>query len=212
MRDQVSVGEHNRTSTNIGSVLPEEVFCMAIMDIIEQRKSVRKYLEKSIPREHIVKCIEAARLAPSADNMQPWRFIVLDDRELIQKLTSAVCTGMCRRTRFIGNAAAIIVILADLHIVIHRMGAAIFGTQHYLLDIGITGEHIVLQAQELGIGTCWINLFNSKAARRVLKVPKRYRVVSMIAMGYPAEGGTRNRPDLPMEKILFFNTEWKNIL
>ena len=184
---------------------------MAIMDIIKERKSVRKYLDKPIDREKIELCIEAARLAPSADNMQPWRFIVLDDRELIQEMGQSVCTGICRRTRFIGNAAAIIVILADLNFAVHRLGAAIFGTQHYLLDIGIAGEHIVLQAQELGIGTCWINLFNASAAQKVLKIPKKYRIVSLIAMGYPDEGATRNRPDHAMEKILFYNREIDNL-
>jgi nitroreductase len=182
------------------------------MEIIQQRKSVRKYLDTPIPREHIVQCIEAARLAPSADNMQPWRFIALDDRERIKGLTDAVCTGICRRTKFIGSAAAIIVILADLNFAVHRLGAAVFGTQHYLLDIGIAGEHIVLQAQELGIGTCWINLFNAKAARKNLGIPAKYRIVSLIAMGYPAENATRERPDHPMEKILFFNDEWRNRL
>ena len=184
---------------------------MAIMDIIKERKSVRKYLDKPIDREKIELCIEAARLAPSADNMQPWRFIVLDDRELIQKLTKGACTGISRRTKFIGNAAAIIVILADLNIIVHRIGAAIFGTQHYLLDVGIAGEHIVLQAQELGIGTCWINLFNARAAQKILNTPQKYRVVSLIAMGYPAEGATRNRPDHPMDKILFYNRNIDNL-
>ena len=143
--------------------------------------------------------------------MQPWRFIVLDDRELIQKLTKGACTGISRRTKFIGNAAAIIVILADLNIIVHRIGAAIFGTQHYLLDVGIAGEHIVLQAQELGIGTCWINLFNARAAQKILNTPQKYRVVSLIAMGYPAEGATRNRPDHPMDKILFYNRNIDNL-
>jgi nitroreductase len=185
---------------------------MALMDIVKQRKSVRTYLSKPIPREHLKQCIEAARLSPTADNMRPWRFIILDDRELIQRLTDAVCTGICRRTKFIGGAAAIVVILADLNFAVHRLGAALFGTQHYLLDIGIAGEHIVLQAQELGIGTCWINLFNGKAARKVLQVPKRYKIVSLVAMGYPGENATRDRPDHPLEKIMFFNEEWKGML
>jgi nitroreductase len=185
---------------------------MALMDIVKQRKSVRKYLETPIPREHLIQCIEAARLSPSADNMRPWRFIILDDRELIRRLTEAVCTGISRRTKFIGSAAAIVVILADLNFAVHRLGAAVFGTQHYLLDIGIAGEHIVLQAQELGIGTCWINLFNAKAARKVLEIPKKYRIISLIAMGYPAEGATRDRPDHPLEKIMFFNGEYANKL
>ena len=65
----------------------------------------------------------------------------------------------------------------------------------------------MLQAQELGIGTCWINLFNARAAQKTLNIPRKYRVVSLIAMGYPAEGATRNRPDHAMEKILFYNRD-----
>jgi len=183
---------------------------MDVSEAIQKRVTIRKWKSKPVEKEKIVKVLEAGRRAPSWGNVQPWRFIVLDDRKLIEKLAAAACTGISKRTRFIGNAAAVVVILADLNFVVHRVGAAVFGTQHYLIDIGIAGEHIVLQAQELGIGTCWINLFNAKAARRLLGVPKKYRIVSLIAMGYPAEGATRNRHDLPMDKILFFNEDWKN--
>ncbi len=182
---------------------------MALMEIIERRKSVRKYAPRHIERKKIIQCIEAARLAPSADNMQPWRFIVIDEPEMKKAFCTHVCKGIYRRTRFIENAPVIVVILAKLNFLVHRLGIAISRVNIHLIDIGISGEHLVLQAQELGIGTCWINLFNVKKAAQFLALPNNYRVVSLIAMGYPAEGATRNRPDLPMENILYFNNDYK---
>ena len=178
---------------------------MALLDIIRERKSVRKYLEKPIERDKIITCIEAARLAPSAENVQPWRFIVIDEPELKKNFCREVTGGIYRPTRFIEKAAAIVVILARLDLIANFLGRGIQGTNYYLIDIGIAGEHLVLQAQELGIGTCWIGWFNANRAKKFLNIPARYRVVSLIAMGYPAPGGTKNKPDLPMEKILFFN-------
>ncbi len=180
---------------------------MALLDLIRARKSVRKYLDRPIDRDKLVTCIEAARLAPSAENVQPWRFIIIDDPELKRRFCRKATKGIYRPSRFIENAAAVIVILARLDLVANVLGRGIQGTQYYLLDIGIAGEHLVLQAQEFGIGTCWIGWFNAKKAKKALNIPARYRVVSLIAMGYPAEGGTKKKGDLPMERILFFNEE-----
>lgn len=182
---------------------------MTLMEIIKARKSVRKYKPLPIERKKIQLCIEAARLAPSADNMQPWRFIVIDAPEMKKAFCIHVCKGIYRRTRFIENAPVIVVILAKLNFLVHRVGKAVSRVNLQLIDIGIAGEHLVLRAQELGIGTCWINLFNVTKAAKFLALPRNYKVVSLIAMGYPAEGATRNRPDLPMKNILYFNDDYK---
>jgi nitroreductase len=181
---------------------------MSLMDIITQRRSVRRYLDKPIEREKIRQCVEAARLAPSADNIQPWRFFVLDDHVMKKKFCDQVCSGIYRRTRFIEKAPVIVVLIANINFLIHKIGKVISRTNIQLLDMGIAGEHLVLRAQELGIGTCWINLFNVKKAEKFFKLPTQYKIVSLIAMGYPAEGATRNRPDLPLDRILFFNEEY----
>jgi nitroreductase len=180
---------------------------MALIDIIKARKSVRKYTGSPLPRELVEKCIEAARLAPSADNVQPWRFIVLDDPEYKKQFCESVLTGLFRRTRFIEKAPVIVVLAARTSLIVHGIGKRVVKTDVQLIDIGIAGEHLVLQAQELGIGTCWINMFNPKRAKRVLDLPSNLRVISLIAMGYPAEGATKNRRDLPLDAILFYNDE-----
>jgi nitroreductase len=185
---------------------------VALIDTIKQRKSVRKYLDKPISRDDIIKCIEAARLSPSADNIQPWRFIIIDDAEYKRKFCEEVLTGLFRRTRFIEKAAAIVVLVAKTHLIVHRIGKRVVKTDVQLIDMGISGEHFVLQAQELGIGTCWVNMFNPKRAKKFFKLSSNYRVVSLIAMGYPAEGGTRDRRDLPLEEIMFFNKDTQHRL
>jgi nitroreductase len=180
---------------------------MALMDTIEGRKSVRKYLDKPIERKKILRCIEAARLAPSAENVQPWRFVVLDDPELKTRFCREVTGGIYRPSRFIENAPVVVVILAKLDLIANVLGRSIQGTSYYLIDVGISGEHLVLQAQEVGIGTCWIGWFNAKRAKKVLNIPLRYKPVSLISMGYPAQGGTKKKPNLPIKKVLFFNRE-----
>lgn len=185
---------------------------MALIDIIKERKSVRKYLDVPIERDKIIKCIEAARLSPSADNIQPWRFIVIDDAGYKRKFCEEVLTGIFKITRFIEKAAVIIVLCAKTSILVHRIGKSIIKTDVQLIDMGIAGEHLVLQAQELGIGTCWINWFNAYKAKKFFQLPGNYRVISLIAMGYAAEGATREKPNLPIERILFFNDEFKRFL
>lgn len=185
---------------------------MELMDIIKKRKSVRKYTPKPIEREKLIKCIEAARLAPSVDNLQPWRFIVIDDPEMKKNFCSHICRGIFRPTGFIEDAPVIIIILAKLNFIIHKIGKIVTKINLHLLDIGIAGEHLVLRAQELGIGTCWINRFNAKKANKYLGLRRKYRVVSLIALGYPARGATRNKPDHPIEKILYFNDDFRKDL
>ena len=181
---------------------------MNFMRIVSQRKSVRKFLDKSVDRSKLLRCVEAARLAPSADNIQPWRFIVLDDHDMKREFCSRVTGGIYRRTRFIEKAPVLIVLVAKINFVVHRIGKIVSRTNIQLIDMGIAGEHFVLQAQELGIGTCWINLFNVRKAEKFLDLPGNYRVVSLIATGYPAEGATRDRRKLPLEEILYFNKEY----
>lgn len=180
---------------------------VAIIDIIKERKSVRKYLDKPVSRGLVTKCIEAARLAPSADNVQPWRFIVIDDPQYKHRFCFEVMKGLFKRSRFIEKAPVIVVLVAKTSLLVHRIGKRVVKTDVQLIDMGIAGEHLVLQAQELGIGTCWINMFDPKRAKQFMKLPSGYRVISIIAMGYPAEGGTKNRRDLPLESIILFNDE-----
>jgi len=177
----------------------------SISELIKSRRSIRKYSDKKVSREKILRCIEAARLAPSAENVQPWRFIAIDDVETIKKFSTQAFSNIYFPTKFAGNAPVIIVILAKLDVLTNRIGKQIQGIHYYLIDIGIAGEHLVLQAQELGLATCWIGWFHSKKVRKFLKIPKSFKIVSLLSLGYPAEQKTEVTKRLPLEKITWFN-------
>jgi nitroreductase len=138
----------------------------SFLELVQSRRSIRKYQDKPVEREKILQCIEAARLAPSAENVQPWRFIILDDPEIIRQMSDQAFSGIYSPIRFAAKAPVIVVILAKLDILANRIGKQIQGTQFYLLDIGIAGEHLVLQAQELGLGSCWIGWFNARKIKK----------------------------------------------
>ena len=174
-------------------------------ELIRSRRSIRKYQNKSVEREKVLQCIEAARLAPSAENVQPWRFIILDDPGLIKQLSNHAFSGIYSPTRFAAKAPVIIVILAKLDILANRIAKQIQDIHFYLIDIGIAGEHLVLQAQELGLGTCWIGWFNPRKIRKFLKIPRTHKIVSLISMGYPESCQLRPKKRHDRENIAWFN-------
>lgn len=177
----------------------------SLSNLVQSRRSIRRYQNKPVEREKIVQCIEAARLAPSAENVQPWRFIVLDDPEVLDQFSTHAFSGIYSPTRFAAKAPVIIVILAKLDILANRIGKQIQGIHFYLLDIGMAGEHLVLQAQELGLGTCWIGWFNIKKVRKFLNIPRTYKIVSLISMGYPDAYQLRAQKRHQFEDIAWFN-------
>ena len=178
-----------------------------LLSLIHQRRSVRKYADRPVEREKILQCVEAARLAPSAQNAQPWRFVVLDDPAIKDPFCTRVFSGIYRPIRFVQRAPALVVLLARVDLVAHRLGGRVQGTPYYLIDIGIAGEHFVLQATESGIGTCWIGWFNAQAAQKALDLPRSYKAIALIAMGYPLEdSAVRSRPRKPLEDLVFYNS------
>lgn len=173
--------------------------------LVRSRRSVRRFLDQPVERSKLVACVEAARLAPSAENVQPWRFLIIDDPAVKSRLVEEAFSGIYRPTRWAAKAPVLVAILAKLDLLANRLGAQVQGTHYYLIDIGIAGEHFVLQAHELGLGTCWIGWFNEKKARQALGIPRGYRLVCFLAVGYPADPLPKPRPKRSLEEVLFFN-------
>ena len=180
---------------------------MALLDLIRQRKSVREFLDKPVEREKIEMCLEAARLAPSESNSQPWRFIVVDDKELKDRLCDAAFGGLYFINSFCKTAPVIVAVISEKSKFIARVGGMFRGVKFYLIDIGITCEHFVLEAEELGLGTCWIGWFNEGGVKSVLKVPQSKKIDILIALGYydRAKLGQEHGRE-PMDKIASFNS------
>ena len=131
--------------------------------------------------------------------------MIIDDPELKDRLAAEVFSGIYSISRFAGKAPLIIVILARLDIIANRIGKQIQNIHYYLIDIGIAGEHLVLQAQELGLGTCWIGWFNIRRARKILKIPRKYKIVSMMAVGYYEKRPSKEKKRKTLEDIAWFN-------
>ncbi len=180
---------------------------MALLELIKHRKSVRDFLDKPVEREKIMTCLEAARLAPSASNSQPWRFIVVDDKELKNKLCDAAFGGIYSLNSFCKTAPIIVVVISEKSKFLTRIAGMFRGTKYYLIDIGIAGEHLVLQAEDLGLGTCWIGWFNERAVKQILNIPQNKKIDILIALGYYDReklGPEHGRE--PIDKIASFNS------
>jgi len=105
------------------------------------------------------------------------------------------------------DAPVIVVLCADLSLIAHKIAPIISSIPYYMIDIGIAGEHFVLAAESLGLGSCWIGWINEKPIRKILSIPSRVRVLSIITLGYPAETKNIVSERLPVKDISF-NDKW----
>jgi len=174
-------------------------------ELVNKRRSVRRYLDKPVAREEILACLEAARLAPSAENVQPWRFLVVDDPDIKDRFAAEAFSGIYSMSRFAARAPVLILVLGRLDLVANRLGRRIQGVPFYLIDIGIAGEHLVLQAEELGLGACWIGWFNIRRARKFFKIPRRYKIVCLLSLGHPEIRPQAEKKRKPLKEIAWFN-------
>jgi nitroreductase len=178
---------------------------MGLMDLIRARRSVRRYADRPVERAVLEECLEAARLAPSAENVQPWRFVVVDDPAARKRLAEAAFSGVYRPTRFAARAPAIIAVLAKPDIIANRLGRAIQGTKYYLIDCGIACQQLVLRATELGLGVCYIGWYSKRGVRKALQVPRSHDIVVLLAVGYPAGEPGKERTRRPLRELVSYN-------
>lgn len=175
-----------------------------LQDLISKRRSIRNYINKPIAKDDLLKCLEAARLAPSACNAQPWKFIVVDEPQLKDKLCARAFSGVYSINKFTKNAPVLVVVVSEREKFLTAMGGYFRGMKYYLVDIGIACEHLVLQAAELGIGSCWLGWFNEKAVKAILEIPKNKKVDIIISLGY-YEKVSPEKPRKSMQEISSFN-------
>ena len=163
---------------------------MDFSELIKVRQSVRSYSSKAVEKEKIEKCLEAARLAPSASNSQPWKYIVVDDNELKNEVAETTFDNIFKFNKFTLQAPVIIVIVMEKPKLITQIGGEIKDKEFPLIDIGISAEHFCLQAAELGLGTCMIGWFNQKRIKDLLNIPKKKTIGLLITLGYSPDDYT----------------------
>lgn len=160
---------------------------MKFLELLQKRQSVRKYSDCSVEKEKILRCVEAARLAPSACNAQPWKYIVVDEPELKEKVARATFSTVAPFNKFALQAPVIIAIVMEKPNLLSQFGGRVKDKDFYLIDIGITAEHFCLQAAEEGLGTCMLGWFNEKEVVKLLGIPPRKRIGLLITIGYAAD-------------------------
>ena len=166
---------------------------MEVFDAIKTRRSIRKYKPEPIPEEKLRNILEAARLAPSAGNRQPWRFVVVQNKGLKKALAEAA-----NNQTFLNDASAIIVAIGDPEV----------SARWYERDPMIALEHIVLAATAMGYGACWIGAFDEDAIKHLLKIPANVKIIALLPIGIPDEKPAP-RPRKEFSEI-FFKEEWQN--
>ena len=164
------------------------------MAAIRRRRSVRSYRDQPIEEEKLKILLEAARLAPSSNNSQPWHFIVVRQKELIESLSKAVMVGTTMINRWMTSSPCVIVACGKRNPLIH-WGAKALGIDLLIIDVAIAVDHITLAATDLGLGTCWIGWFSEKKVKQLLKIPSNFKVIALLTVGYPANPSTKEPKD-----------------
>lgn len=149
----------------------EETVSMDVFEAVQKRRSIRAYAPTPLSKALLMKILEAARLAPSAGNIQPWHFIVVTDAVKREKLANSMVT------RFLKEAPVVIVGCGDQKA----------SPKWFMVDVAIAMQNMVLTATSEGLGTCWVGIFNENKVKELLKIPERFRVVALMALGYPRE-------------------------
>ena len=166
---------------------------MNFTELIKIRQSVRSYSDKPVEKEKLEQCLEAARLAPSASNSQPWKYIIVDNKDLKNKVADATFDKVVKFNKFALQAPVLIVIVLERPKLITQIGAQIQRKEWPLIDIGISAEHFCLQATELGLGTCILGWFDQKRIQELLNIPKKKTIGLVITLGYETD-------DYPLRK------------
>jgi nitroreductase len=154
---------------------------MDVFTAISQRSSMRAYKETAVEEDKLKKILEAARLSPSSSNRQEWKFIVVKDRETRKKIANAAFGQS-----FIEEAPVFIVACAT-----ESKSMMACGQPAHTVDVSIACAYMILQAYELGLGTCWIGAFKEDEVKKILKIPEQVRVVAMTPLGYPNQPASK---------------------
>lgn len=169
---------------------------MNFYEVVEARRSIRRYKPDSVSDEQLARILEAARLAPSWKNLQCWRFIVISSEEGRTALLAAFADSNPGKKAI--TAAPLMVVLCADPGASGKMG----DKEYYLVDAGITMEHLMLAARAEGLGTCWLGEFDENAVKSALGIPEPWRVVGLTPVGHPDQD-PKPRPRKALEEIAF---------
>ena len=175
---------------------------MDFSELVKLRQSDRKYSDRPVEKEKIQQCIETARLSPSANNSQPWKFVIVDDTGLKEQI--AQCAESLGMNTFAHQAPVLIAVILEKMNVMASLASVVKNKEFSLLDVGIAVNQFCLQATDLGLGTCIIGWFDEKKVKKLLNIDSGKRVPLLIALGY-SEARTRQKIRKPIEEMSSWN-------
>ena len=171
-------------------------------ELIKRRQSTRAYIDKPVEREKILQCIEAARLAPSAYNQQPWNFVVVDDPQLKEQVAES--TASLGMNKFAFQAPVLVVVVLDKEHVMSSLGGLVKDKNFCDYDVGMAVNQFCLQAAELDLDTCIMGWFKEEKIKKLLQVDKKRRIALMISLGN-SEAPVREKKRKPLEEMSSWN-------
>ena len=176
---------------------------MDFLRLVMSRQSDRAYDKKhSVEPEKLERILEAARLAPSACNAQPWKFVVVTDRELSRKVGKAAAgLGM---NKFAKDAPVHILVVEESANITSLLGGKVKDKHFPLIDVGIAASHIVLAAESEGLGSCILGWFDEKEIKQLTGIPASKRLLLDIIVGYPLKE-KRKKIRKVKEKVISYN-------
>jgi len=168
---------------------------MAFIELAKKRYSSRKYLDKPVEKELLIKVLDAGRVAPSAKNKQPWHFVVITNEAFLKEIRA------CYERTWLETAKCIIVVCGDHREAWRRADGKI----HTDIDVAIAIDHMTLAATDLGLSTCWICKFDVLKCANIMELPEGVEPIALIPIGYPADETDENRHEKlrkPLDEIV----------
>lgn len=176
---------------------------MDFQELVKIRQSVRSYEDTPVEEEKILQCLEAARLSPSANNAQSWKFVIIDRPDL--KEAVAECASGMGMNKFTHQSPVLVAVVLERSNLLSKVGSLVQNKEYALLDIGMAVNQFCLQAADLGLGTCVLGWFNESKVKKLLNVPLVKRIPLLISVGY-TQGSTRNKVRKSMDQMSSWNT------
>lgn len=169
---------------------------MNFLDLATKRYSVRDYQNKVIEKDKLMYILEAARIAPSAVNFQPWHFVVITDPEHLKWVHDIYPREWIRK------APVIIMALGDHNLGWHRKSD---GKDYTEIDVAIAIDHMMLAATEQNIGSCWICNFDFNKCCEIFNIPENLEPIAFITLGYPSNEIKPEKKRKPLEQVIHWD-------
>lgn len=175
-----------------------------MLALIARRQSDRGYTDKPVEQEKLDRILEAGRIAPSACNSQPWKFIVVSDESVKTQIAEAASAKALGMNTFVHQAPMFIIVVREKANISSRIGAAVKAKDYSLIDIGIATENMCLQAAAEGLGSCMMGWFNEKLVKKILSIPSSKRVELIVSIGYSSKE-LRDKIRKPQNEVISYN-------